>query len=148
MPRLSKLLIRAALIHMGIGFFIGSLLLWNKGLPFAPAIWRLRASHIELLIFGWTIQFVMGVSFWVIPRFSTGNRYGKEVFGWISFVLLNMGVVTTAIVLWWGKAPRFGIWRTVSRILCSACLCAPDVVACQTLRYRIDILFYFYNESI
>lgn len=105
MPRLSKLLIRAALIHMGIGFFIGSLLLWNKGLPFAPAIWRLRASHIELLIFGWTMQIAMGVSFWVIPRFSTGNRYGKEIFGWISFVLLNVGVITTAVALWWGKVP-------------------------------------------
>ena len=113
MPRLTVWMVRAALLHMGIGFFIGALLLWNKGIPFAPVLWRLRDAHIELLIFGWTIQLAMGVGFWIIPRFSTGHRYGKEVYGWISLVLLNTGVVIVALALWSGKAPAFALFGRI-----------------------------------
>ena len=111
MPRLSKLMIRASLLHLGAGFLIGALLLWNKGIPFAPALWRLRAGHIEILIFGWMMQLAMGAAFWILPRFSSGHRYGKERLGWASFVLLNGGVVLAAIAQGWGT--RWALWALV-----------------------------------
>jgi cbb3-type cytochrome oxidase subunit 1 len=101
MPRLSIFLIRAALIHFGIGFTIGALILYNKGIPAFPWIWRLLPVHVEMLIFGWMAQLAMGVSFFALPRFpDTEKRYGKVWLGWISFALLNTAIIVMAFAYW------------------------------------------------
>ena len=101
MPKLSVWMIRASLIYMGIGFLFGSLILHHKGIPIYPWTWKLLHPHIEIMIFGWTIQLVMGVAFAILPRFSDReNRYGAVHFGWWSFYLINTGVALTAIADW------------------------------------------------
>ncbi|MBZ0300843.1 MAG: cbb3-type cytochrome c oxidase subunit I [Anaerolineae bacterium] len=100
MPKLSVWLIRAALVHMGIGFLFGALILHHKGIPIYVWSWRLLNPHVELMIFGWTMQFVMGAAFWILPRFSGAGRYGKVRLGWWSFGLLNLGIVLTASGTW------------------------------------------------
>ncbi len=90
MPRLSCWFVRSALIHLTLGFTLGSLLLWNKGLPIHPLLWRLLPAHLEFLLIGWTVQLALGVAFWILPRFRTVR--GHERLAWLSFVLLNIGV--------------------------------------------------------
>lgn len=118
MPKLSVWLVRAALIHMGIGFLFGALLLYNKGIPIYDWMWKLLNPHIEFMIFGWTMQFVMGIAFWILPRFSREPRYGKAVWGWWSFGLLNGGILMTAAGAWFthdliSLAGRLGILTAV-----------------------------------
>lgn len=98
MPKLSVWMVRASLIYMGIGFLFGALILCHKGMPIYGWIWELLPAHIELMIFGWTMQFVMGIAFFILPRFSAQkNRYGSEYLGWWSFYLLNGGICLSAI---------------------------------------------------
>ena len=105
MPKLSVWMIRTALLHLGIGFLFGTLLLANKGVPYEPQVWRLLNPHIELLIFGWMIQLAMGVAFWTLPRFSGEYRYGRTYLGWMSYVLLNGGLIVTAASYWLNANP-------------------------------------------
>jgi hypothetical protein len=101
MPKLSVWMVRASLIHMGIGFLFGAMILYHKGIPIYPWTWNLLGPHIELVIFGWTMQLVMGVAFFALPRLSgSEHRYGAEYLGWWSFVLLNGGIFVTAAALW------------------------------------------------
>lgn len=95
MPRLSVLLIRTALIYFGIGFTLGMLMLFNKGIPFEMTIWRLLPMHIEFLLFGWIIQFIFGVGFWILPR--SEDKRPHEWLVWLAFVLLNIGVLSIGI---------------------------------------------------
>lgn len=97
MPRLSIVMIRAALAYLGLGFSFGALLLWNKGLPFAPMIWGLLPAHIEFLLFGWIVHLAMGVAFWILPRFSREPRRGPEKVMWASLVALNAGIWLTGL---------------------------------------------------
>jgi hypothetical protein len=90
MPRLSCWFIRAALLYLAVGITIGSLILFHKGIPFFPFIWRLLPLHIEFLLFGWTVQLVMGVAFWIFPRFWRSR--GDERPAWLAFGLINLGV--------------------------------------------------------
>lgn len=90
MPRLSAWFTRAACIYLLLGFTVGGLLLWNKGLPIHPALWRLLPAHIEFLLLGWTVQLVMGVAYWILPRFRTKRPLTGLV--WLSFGLLNGGI--------------------------------------------------------
>jgi heme/copper-type cytochrome/quinol oxidase subunit 1 len=129
MPKLSVWMVRASLVYMGIGFLFGALILANKGIPFSPWSWRLLNPHIELMIFGWTMQLVMGVAFWILPRFTGQQRYGKTILGWWSFALLNAGVVLMALGGWFALiAPLLaGRLLTLAAVIVFAVLMWPRV---------------------
>ena len=93
MPRVSRWFIRASLAYLVLGCTIGARLLWNKGLPLAPALGRLLPAHIEFLLVGWVIQLVMGVATWIFPRFGVRRApHGSAAAAWSAFALLNLGV--------------------------------------------------------
>jgi hypothetical protein len=98
MPRVSVWLIRAALLHLGAGFTLGALLLTTKGTGFAPGIWRWLPVHFELLLVGWFVQLVMGVAYWIFPRFGMSRAArGREVLAWAAFASLNIGVALVCV---------------------------------------------------
>jgi heme/copper-type cytochrome/quinol oxidase subunit 1 len=90
MPRLSCWFTRAALLHLMGGFTLGALLLWHKGVPLHPQLWRLLPAHIEFLLLGWVLQLVLGVAYWILPRFQTTRR--RPHLAWFAFIALNLGV--------------------------------------------------------
>jgi heme/copper-type cytochrome/quinol oxidase subunit 1 len=91
-PRLTIWMLRSALVYLAAGFTFGGLLLFHKGVPLHPALWRLLPAHIEFLLIGWTVQLVMGMAFWILPRFSRAPRRGNVPLAWLAFILLNLGV--------------------------------------------------------
>lgn len=97
MPRLSTWMIRAALIYLLVGFTLGGLILFQKGIPIHPAVWSLLPAHIEFLLLGWTVQLVMGMAFWILPRFSRPPRRGNVPLAWLAFGLLNVGVLLAGL---------------------------------------------------
>lgn len=96
MPRLSAVAVRLSLVYLLLGFAIGALMLANKGLPFSGAVWGLLGAHVEFLLVGWTVQLIIGVAFWILPRYPGGSR-GKEWPAWASVVCLNLGIWTAAL---------------------------------------------------
>jgi hypothetical protein len=114
MPRLSVWFVRASLIHLLVGFTIGALILAQKGVPYDAAIWLALPIHMEILLVGWLVQLAMGVAFWILPRFGQGAPRGNEKRIWMSFVLVNAGVLLVAaqlLVPWMlaaGRVCEFG----------------------------------------
>jgi hypothetical protein len=98
MPRASVWLVRAALVHLILGFTLGALLLVNKATGLTAAIWRWLPVHLEILLVGWFVQLVMGVAYWIFPRFGmTRAARGREGLAWLALVLVNAGVWLAAI---------------------------------------------------
>lgn len=97
MPPLSIWFIRTALLYLSLGVTFGALMLANKGVPFAPALWRLRSGHIEILLLGWVAQLAMGVAFWIAPRFWEPPVRGNESGAYAAFLLLNLGIWLVAL---------------------------------------------------
>lgn len=98
MPRVCVWLIRSALGYLGAGYTLGAALLVNKGTGAAPGLWRWLPVHVELLLMGWLVQLVMGVAYWIFPRFGMRPAArGRERLAWIAFALLNAGIV---LVCW------------------------------------------------
>jgi len=97
MPLLSVFFIRTALIYLSLGFTFGGLMLFNKGITIMPAVWSLLPAHIEFLLIGWTIQLLLGVAFWILPRFSRGPARGREEIAWLSYFLVNAGIWTDVL---------------------------------------------------
>ena len=98
MPRVSRWLVQASLVYLALGFTLGAVLLFNKGIPLTPVLVRLLPAHIEFLLVGWVIQLVMGVATWIFPRFGVRrSSYGSEAAAWLTFALLNLGVWAVAV---------------------------------------------------
>jgi hypothetical protein len=98
MPRVSRWFIWMSLVYLALGFTLGALLLFNKGIPLSPALVRLLPAHVEFLLAGWVIQLVMGVATWIFPRFGVRRSpYGSDAATWLAFVFLNIGVCLVAI---------------------------------------------------
>lgn len=91
MPRLSRLFIKFSLIYLLAGFALGALILIQKGFGIFPAVWRWLPVHVELVIFGWILQLVMGVAYWILPRFGTRRRRGSAA--GLAFGLINGGIL-------------------------------------------------------
>jgi hypothetical protein len=108
MPRLSVWFVRASLLYLLLGFLFGALLLAQKGVPYYALVWNLFPLHMEFLLVGWLIQLTMGIAFWIIPRFSRGSSRGPVGLVWLSFVLLNAGILIGILQAWVPDAVLYG----------------------------------------
>lgn len=103
MPPLSRWFARAAFIYLLLGFTLGALLLANKGIPFYTGMWRWLPLHIEFLLIGWTLQLMLGVAFWIAPRFWLPPRRGNVTGAYLAFGLLNSGIVLVTMSVLLGQ---------------------------------------------
>ena len=62
MPRLSVLMIRAALAYLATGFLVGALLLIQRAVSLGNWLPRLVPVHIEYLLLGCIVQLGLGVA--------------------------------------------------------------------------------------
>lgn len=95
-------------------------MLINKGLPFSPFIWQLLPAHIELLLFGWMVQLVLGVAYWILPRLIFGPPRGNERVLWMVYGVLNVGVLLVALgqtLLWPGAILLLGRGCEVAAVI-------------------------------
>ena len=97
MPAWSVRLIRGALVYLVAGAMIGAMLLSATARGVTVPVGPARALHAELLLFGWLVQFTMGVAYWMLPKHATGpgrGPVGPIVAAWL---LLNAGVQPSAV---------------------------------------------------
>ncbi len=104
LPRLTVWTVRLSLLYLALGFSLGALLLFHKGIPFAPILWAFLPLHIESLMAGWTLQLVIGVAFWILPRFASPPKRGNEKLAWLSVIFLNGGIWLVGVGPWFHGA--------------------------------------------
>ena len=92
MPLLSRWAIKLALLHFVAGILLGAAMLVAKAGFVDYGLLSHRLIHIHLLLFGWLLQLVYGVGHWILPKFSSGDRYGSTRLAVAAVVALNAGV--------------------------------------------------------
>ncbi len=98
MPPLSVWALRLACLHLVLGLTLGSVLLANKGVVFLPAAAAWRPAHEQTLLFGWTVQLVFAVGYWVLPKFAGGRSRGNDALAMLAVGLVNLGVLCGVIL--------------------------------------------------
>lgn len=70
----------------------------------AQAIWAFRLptvdllpSYFHLLAEGWITMLIIGVVFWMFPKYTLEHPRHSEKLGWSSYILLNLGLVLRVI---------------------------------------------------
>lgn len=96
MPRLSAWMVRLSLVSLALGALAGGVLL--AGVPVsAPHGAALRQAHLDLMLFGWLVQFVLGVAYWMLPRYATKPERGSPGLAWGAFALFQGGLALAVV---------------------------------------------------
>ncbi len=97
MPYLSKLLIRFSLVYLVLGGLFGVFVASGKVFElFQPFLAAFLPLHITFMIFGWFMNFIFGVMFWIFPRLQGGVSRGNVKLYSLSFLTLNLGILLFA----------------------------------------------------
>lgn len=92
MPLVSRTFIKA-----GMAYFILSLV---SGLALeidSITIPALMPLFWHLLMLGWITQIIMGVSIWMFPGRNREEGFRNQIWGWLTFLFLNSGLVLRII---------------------------------------------------
>ena len=52
--------------------------------------------HVSTMVFGWMLQFVLGVAYWMLPKFRQEPRRGRVLPAKVSLFALNTGVIISS----------------------------------------------------
>jgi len=110
MPEVSIWMLRCSLIWLLVAVLSGSFILLEKSFQFEPMVWQLIPLHIEAAMIGWMVQFVLGVAYWMFPRYQSVSARGSKRIGWLLVLSINgstgMAVISGATpdVLLGGRA--------------------------------------------
>lgn len=105
MPRLARLFIKTGLIY-----FITALLLalgtefnWLQFPGSVPLFWH-------MLMVGWITQIIFGVSMWMFPGRSREEGFWVQKWGWLTYILLNTGLIFRIIAEPANYLSRYPVW--------------------------------------
>jgi len=66
-------------------------------IDFPSWVSTLNPVYIHLLAVGWITQLIIGVAYWMFPKFTKTQPRGSEALGWATFILLNVGLILRMI---------------------------------------------------
>ena len=97
MPLLTRLFIKAGLLYLVVALLMGSLLLARPVFDLPSSIAALNPVYLHLFMVGWVTQLIIGIVFWMFPKFSREKPRGNEKLAWAVFFLLNAGLLLRAV---------------------------------------------------
>lgn len=97
MPLLTRVWIKSALVYFILALLLGLLLALDSAGVVALSIQGLFPSYIHFITIGWITQLIMGVVFWMFPKYTQQKPRRSDWAGWVSFSTLNLGLVLRLI---------------------------------------------------
>lgn len=70
MPRTTIYSLRLALMWFVIGITLGAVMMIDIGVGFYGVSSKLLHTHLHVMLFGWLVQTIFAVAYWMLPRFG------------------------------------------------------------------------------
>lgn len=97
MPTLSRWFIKIGMLYFVIGLSMGSVMLLQPTFDWSPRLQLLRPVYLHFLFIGWVTQIIMGVGYWMFPKYTKEKPRRNEKLGWAVLILLNVGLILRGI---------------------------------------------------
>jgi cbb3-type cytochrome oxidase subunit 1 len=97
MPRLARWFIKAGLLYFVLALMTGVLFQARTEIVLPFWVSTLNPVYIHLLAVGWITQLIIGVAYWMFPKFTKEQPRGSETLGGATFILLNTGLILRII---------------------------------------------------
>jgi hypothetical protein len=97
MPKITRYFIKAAMLYFAAGLLTSFLISARKPLNLPLFVDGMTPTYLHMLVVGWITQLIIGVAYWMFPKFSKASPRGDERIGWAVFILLNVGLLLRVI---------------------------------------------------
>jgi hypothetical protein len=97
MPILTRWYIKFSLLYFVTALLAGLALAARSVMVLPSFIGALGPVYFHLFMVGWVTQLIFGIVFWMFPKFSMAKPRGSETLGWMTFSLLNAGLLLRVV---------------------------------------------------
>jgi hypothetical protein len=112
MPPLTRWFVKTSFVYFTlallVGVFLGAQAVWKFNVPVA----EISPVYFHLLAEGWISMLIIGVVFWMFPKYTLERPRRSEALAWASYIMLNVGLVLRIIsepLIGLGESP-ISIW--------------------------------------
>ena len=93
MPALTRWFLRMSLLSLVLAVLLALFSAAQSPLGLALPMSAFTPVYFHLFMVGWVTQLIFGVVFWMFPKYSKEVPRGSEALGWLTFGLLNTGLL-------------------------------------------------------
>lgn len=103
MPFYTRLFVKTSLVYAVLAVVLltltdmASLMQWSNFSPYQTAL--------HLFLVGWVLQLIIGVAYWMFPKYTRERPRGYDGLMLVSYIGLNLGLVLRLLVepipTWW-----------------------------------------------
>lgn len=93
MPPLTRLFIKTSLVYLVAALGAGLLLALRPLLPLPAFVDGLTPVYFHLFMVGWVMQIIVGVAYWMFPKWSKLLPRGHDALALATYWLLNAGLL-------------------------------------------------------
>ncbi len=97
MPLLTRWYIKTSLVYLVLALVAGLILAGQSVWNVPPPAFSLFPTYLHLLVEGWVTMLIIGVAFWMFPKYLPDLPRGNETLAWAGYLLLNAGLVLRTI---------------------------------------------------
>ncbi len=109
MPLITRVFLRTALVYFVAALAVGTLDTLDVVAP-ALRVAGLRPVYFHLLMVGWVTQLIIGVALWMFPKYSSERPRGSDTLSWVTYGLLNAGLILRALAEPLLAGPGGAVW--------------------------------------
>ncbi|MEZ4728175.1 MAG: hypothetical protein R3E79_13670 [Caldilineaceae bacterium] len=97
MPPITRTFIKTGLLYF-VTALLASLLVAGY-LPLGLPVWvaGLSPVYFHLFLVGWVTHLIIGVAYWMFPKFTKAQPRGSDTLAWSVYGLLNSGLLLRVI---------------------------------------------------
>lgn len=93
MPIITRLYVRTSLVYLIAALTLAVLLALSQVVALPAALRAAGPVYFHLFLVGWVTQLIMGIVFWMFPKYSRERPRGSEALAITTYVLLNVGLL-------------------------------------------------------
>lgn len=93
MPIITRLYVRTSLVYLFAALTLAVLLALSQVMDLPKLLQAAGPVYFHLFLVGWVTQLIMGIVFWMFPKYSKERPRGNEGLAVATYVLLNIGLV-------------------------------------------------------
>ncbi|HRI57982.1 MAG TPA: hypothetical protein PK170_12915 [Anaerolineae bacterium] len=97
MPSITRLFVKTSLVYLVAALLAGFLLALRPLLALPALVNGLTPVYFHLFMVGWVTQLIVGVAYWMFPKWSKELPRGHDVLALATYWLLNAGLLLRVV---------------------------------------------------
>lgn len=97
MPTLTRLYVKTSLLYLVAALLLALVMAMAQTATLPLLLAATGPLYFHLFLLGWVTQLIMGIVFWMFPKYSREHPRGSERLALITYALLNVGLLLRAI---------------------------------------------------